>query len=211
MLLGFVATYFAFEKMPRRSFTEPLFVDDILNALGFMTFRVLAPLLVTLLVAARTGAAFAADIGGKVYARQLDALRSFGVEPSRYLLTGGILALLLAMPFLVWTMWWMAKWACLAVFLFTHPERNYFFWDRAFHRGLVNEDFFLVWGWKWVVAKTEVCAFGIAAIAWFEGARDKWAADEVSRSVTRTVIWASLWTLLVQFGFSFFEFPDPQQ
>ncbi|MBL8841492.1 MAG: ABC transporter permease [Planctomycetes bacterium] len=209
LLLGFVATYFAFEKMPRRGFTEPLFVDDVLSALGFMTFRVLAPLLVTLLVAARTGAAFAADVGGKVYARQFDALRSFGVEPSRYLLTAGVWSLLIAMPFLVWTMWWMAKTAGLAVFLFTHPDHDAFFWQRAFERGLVNEDFPLHWGWKWVVAKSEACAFGIAAIAWFIGAREKLAADAVSRAVTRTVIGASLWTLFVHFLFAFFEFGDP--
>jgi ABC-type transporter Mla maintaining outer membrane lipid asymmetry ATPase subunit MlaF/ABC-type transporter Mla maintaining outer membrane lipid asymmetry permease subunit MlaE len=210
-LLGFVATYFAFDKMPRRGFTEPLFVDDILSALGFMMFRVLAPLLVTLLVAARTGAAFAADIGGKVYARQFDALRGFGVDPSRYLLTGVILALLLAMPFLVWTMWWLAEATSMGVFLFTHPDRNAFFWERAFHRGLINEDFFLHWGWKWVVLKTEACAFGIAATSWFVGAREKLSSDDVSRSVTRTVIAASLWVLVVHFLFSFFEFPPPMQ
>ena len=207
LLLGFVATYFAFDKMPRRGFTEPLFVDDILSALGFMMFRVLSPLLVTLLVAARTGAAFAADVGGKVYARQFDALRSFGVDPSRYLLTGLLLALLVAMPFLVWVMWWLAELASMGVFLYTHPDRNYFFWDRAFRRGLINEDFFLHWGWKWVVLKTEACAFGIAATAWFVGAREKLSADDVSRGVTRTVIAASLWVLVVHFLFSFFEFP----
>ncbi len=211
MLLGFVATYFAFDKMPKRGFTEPLFVDDILSALGFMMFRVLAPLLVTLLVAARTGAAFAADVGGKVYARQFDALRSFGVDPSRYLLTALLLGLLVAMPFLVWVMWWLSELTSLGVFLFTHPDRNYFFWDRAFHRGLVNEDFFLHWGWKWVVAKTEGCALGIAAISWFIGAREKLAADDVSRAVTRTVIAASLWVLVVHFLFSFFEFPPAMQ
>jgi ABC-type transporter Mla maintaining outer membrane lipid asymmetry permease subunit MlaE len=173
-----------------------------------MLFRVLAPLLVTLLVAARTGAAFAADVGGKVYARQFDALRSFGVDPSRYLLTALELALLLAMPFLVWVMWWLGEFASLGVFLFTHPDRNYFFWDRAFHRGLINEEFPLHWGWNWVLAKTECCAFGIAAIAWFVGAREKLSADDVSRSVTRTVIAASLWVLVVHFLFAFFEFPQ---
>ncbi|MBM4015892.1 MAG: ATP-binding cassette domain-containing protein [Planctomycetes bacterium] len=206
LLLGFVATYFAFEKMPKKDFIEPLFVDDVLSALGFMMFRVLSPLLVTLLIAARTGAAFAADIGGKVYARQFDALRSFGVEPSRYLLTGVSWSLLIAMPFLVWTMWWLAEISCLGVFLFTHEERNGFFWERAFTRGLVNEDFPLHWGWNWVVAKTEVCALGIAAAAWFIGTREKLAADDVSRGVTRTVIAASLWVLVVHFAFAFFEF-----
>ncbi|HET6162228.1 MAG TPA: ABC transporter permease [Planctomycetota bacterium] len=206
LLVGFVATYFTFEKMPRRDFTEPLFVDDVLSALGFMLFRVLAPVLVTLLVAARTGAAFAADVGSKVYARQFDALKSFGVEPSRYLLTGLLWSLLLAMPFLVWLMWWTAELSALLVFLFGHPDRSAFFFVRGFTRGLVNEDFFLHWGWKWVLAKTEACAFGIAAIAWFVGAREKHSADDVSRAVTRTVIFASLHVLLVHFLFSFFEF-----
>jgi ABC-type transporter Mla maintaining outer membrane lipid asymmetry permease subunit MlaE len=33
----------------------------------------------------------------------------------------------------------------------------------------------------------------------------------VSRSVTRTVIAASLWVLVVHFLFSFFEFPPPME
>ena len=70
----------------------------------------------------------------------------------------------------------------------------------------MNEDFFFYWGWKWVLVKTEACAFGIAAIAWFVGAREKHSADDVSRGVTRTVIFASLHVLLVHFLFSFFEF-----
>jgi ABC-type transporter Mla maintaining outer membrane lipid asymmetry ATPase subunit MlaF/ABC-type transporter Mla maintaining outer membrane lipid asymmetry permease subunit MlaE len=208
LLLGFVATYFSFEKMPKRGFTEPLFNDEFLSALGFMLFRVLSPLLVTLLVAARTGAAFSADVGGKVHARQFDALRSFGVEPSRYLLTGMQVALLVAMPFLVWTMWWAAELSSCAVYLWTHPDRGFPFWDRAFHRALVNEDFLLQWGWKWVLAKTEACAYGIAATAWFVGAREKSAPEDVSRGVTRTVIVASLWTLFVHFLFSFFEYAN---
>ena len=110
------------------------------------------------------------------------------------------------MPFLVWVMWWVAELSALLVFLFTHPDRTAFFWERGFTRGLINEDFFLHWGWMWVVAKTEACAFGIAAIAWFIGAREKLSADDVSRAVTRTVIFASLHVLVVHFLFSFFEF-----
>src|SRR5262249_630493 len=202
----FVATYFTFEKMPRRDFTEPLFVDDVLSALGFMLYRVLAPVLVTLLVAARTGAAFAADVGSKVYAHQFDALRSFGVDPSRYLLTGMQLSLLITMPFLVSVMYLLARVTSLSVFLFTHADSTSFFWQHAFDRGLHWEGHWLLWGSGWVLLKVEACAFGIAAIAWFVGTREKLAADDVSRGVTRTVIAASLHVLLVHFVFAFFEF-----
>ena len=43
-----------------------LFVDDILRALGFLLYRVLCPVILTILIAARTGAAIASDrtLGG---------------------------------------------------------------------------------------------------------------------------------------------------
>ena len=206
LIVGFVATYFTFEHLPRRTFTEPLFIDHILRAMGYLMYRVLVPVLLTVLIAARTGAAIASDIGNKVYSRQFDALRSFGVVPSRYLLTSSLWAMLLAMPLLALLMFGIAQVVSLAVFIHTHPEETYFFWDQNFHRSLRIPDEFWWRGSGWLLLKIELCAFGTAAIAYYQGARDKSAATDVSGSVTRTIIAASLFVLLVHFLLAFVEF-----
>ncbi len=205
-ILGFVSTWFTFEYLPKREFSEPLFIERILEAMGFLLYRVLGPVLLTILVAARMGAAIASDIGNKVYARQFDALRSFGIEPSRYLFTSVLWALVLAMPLLFAVMFLIARWFSLGVFVFGHPEDTFFFWDQNFHRGLRVPDQSLWKGSYWLLCKLETCALGTAAIAYHWGAREKLSANDVSRSVTRTIILATLFVLVVHFLFAFWEF-----
>ena len=64
LIAGFVATYFTYKFLPRPELTEPLILDDILPALGFALYRIVVPVLVTILVAGRTGAALASGIPG---------------------------------------------------------------------------------------------------------------------------------------------------
>ena len=98
LIIGFVATFFTFRHLPFRQITEPLIVEELLQALGFALYRILVPILVTILMAARCGAAVASDVGGKVYGQQYDALRTFGVRPDSYLLTGVLYAFLFGTP-----------------------------------------------------------------------------------------------------------------
>lgn len=57
VIAGFVSTHFIFKFLPHRSYTEPLIADDLLAGLGFALYRILAPVLLTILIAARCGAA----------------------------------------------------------------------------------------------------------------------------------------------------------
>ena len=57
-----------------------------------------------------------------------------------------------------------------------------------------------------MLLKVELCALGTGAIAYFLGARQKMAASDVSKAVTRTIILASLFVLGVHFGMAFLEF-----
>ncbi len=206
VLLGHVTTYFTFKYLPRRSFTEPLFVDDVLYALGFLLYRVLCPVMLTVLLAARSGAAIASYIGGKVYARQFDALRSFGVAPSRYLLSGSLWAFLLSTPLLYALMFSLVALVNMMVFIATHEDKTIFFWRQNYLDSLIIPGNLWPRGSLWLLFKLETCAFGTAAIAYFQGARDKSSADDVSRAVTRTIICACLYVLFVHFLFAFFEF-----
>lgn len=63
--------------------------------------RELGPVMAALLVTGRIGASMAAEIGTMKVTEQLDALRSMGIDPIRFLVAPRMLAMLLSMPILV--------------------------------------------------------------------------------------------------------------
>lgn len=63
--------------------------------------RELVPILTGVVVAGRTGAAIAAEIGTMNVTEQIDALRVMAVNPVRYLVVPRLLALMLTMPIIV--------------------------------------------------------------------------------------------------------------
>ncbi|MEW6742771.1 MAG: ATP-binding cassette domain-containing protein [Planctomycetota bacterium] len=206
LILGFVSTYFTFRYLPHRPYTEPLLADEVLAGLGYIMYRVLSPVLATLLIAARCGAAVSSDTGNRAYARQLDALASFGIRPSRYLFTAISWAFLIGTPLLCAIVFLVARAFSLLVFDFTHPQHSAFFWDLHFHQLLLQEGTSLYSGSWWLLAKVETAGAGIAAIAYHQGARPKRSTSAVSLAVTSTIIWATLWVLAVHFAYAFLEF-----
>lgn len=207
-IAGFVATYFTFRFMPYRSYTEPLVIENMLNALGFSLYRILVPVLATVLIAARCGAAVASDVGGKVYGQQTDALRSFGVNPTRYLGTGILYAFALGTPLLVAIAFVAARVTSVLVFTASHPRYGPFFWETHFHRELIAPGEWLYRGTAWLAAKVLVCAAGIALVAYDRGRQPKRSTKDVSLGITSTILWSTLLVLVVHFAFAFVEFEN---
>lgn len=205
-IAGFVATYFTFRFLPFRNYTEPLVIEELLQALGFALYRILVPVLATILVAARCGAAVASDVGGKVYGRQVDALRTFGAEPARYLATNILWAFLAGTLLLVAIAYAAARLTSLVVFSTTHPQYGPFFWESHFHRELVLPGGLFYRGTGWLAAKLLLCAAGMGVIAYDRGSRPKHSETDVSTGITSTVLWATLHVLVVHLGFALFEF-----
>ena len=205
-IIGFVSTYFTFRFLPNANYTKPLVIEDLLRSMGFALYRILVPILVTILIAARCGAAVASDVGGKRYGRQMDALRTLGVVPSRYLLTGILYAFLLGTPWLLAIGYVSAAITSLAVFVATHPDRGPWFWQLHFHRELLVPNEWLYRGTLWLWAKTTLCAAGIAVIAYSRGSQPMDSSRAVSQGVTSTILWSTLYVLAVHFVFAFLEF-----
>jgi ABC-type transporter Mla maintaining outer membrane lipid asymmetry ATPase subunit MlaF/ABC-type transporter Mla maintaining outer membrane lipid asymmetry permease subunit MlaE len=205
-IAGFVTTYFAFQFLPYARYTEPLVIEDLLSAIGFALYRVLVPVLATILIAARSGAAVASDIGGKAYGQQIEALRTFGIRPERYLLTGTLHAFLLGTPLLTFIAFGAARLTSLVVFTAMHPDRGPLFWQLHFHRSLQMPDQLLYQGTGWLLGKTVLCAAGIGLIAYHQGAKPKSSGREVSRGITTTILWGTLYVLVVHFVLAFYEF-----
>ena len=94
-LLGLIL---AFESAAAlQMFGAEVYVADLL-AIGL--FRELGPLITAIILAGRSGSAFAAEIGTMKVDEELDALRTMGIEPVRFLVLPRIVAAMLAMPVL---------------------------------------------------------------------------------------------------------------
>ncbi|NIJ07450.1 phospholipid/cholesterol/gamma-HCH transport system permease protein [Sphingomonas vulcanisoli] len=71
-----------------------------INLVGRLTFRELGVLMTAIMVAGRSGSAFAAQIGSMRLAEEVDAMRTIGVSPMEALIIPRVLAGVLMMPLL---------------------------------------------------------------------------------------------------------------
>ena len=205
---GFVTTYFTFKFLPFTDYTKPLLLEDLLTALGFATYRIFVPVLSCVLIAARCGAAVTSDIGGRQYGNQIDALRTFGSRPNFFLLTPILWAFLIGTPLLTFAAYYTARYTSLVTFLATHPGHGAEFWHQHSMRGLEQWSQFFYKGFGWLIGKLLVSGFGTAIIAYRNGMAPKYSSANVSRSVTSTILWSTLYVLVVHFVFSLFEFEN---
>ena len=94
-LIGIILSFQS--ALPLRQFGAEIFVA---NLLGLSLIREMGPLITAILLAGRTGAAFAAEIGTMKVNEEVDALVTFGFDPIRFLVLPRLLAGLLMAPLL---------------------------------------------------------------------------------------------------------------
>jgi phospholipid/cholesterol/gamma-HCH transport system permease protein len=71
------------------------------DAVSLALLRELGPVFTALLVAGRNATAMASELGSMVVTEQVDAIRVFGIDPIRRLMTPRVLATVLVLPLLV--------------------------------------------------------------------------------------------------------------
>jgi len=92
-LLGLILAFQS--AMPMRRFAADIFVADLL---GLAMLRELGPLMASILLAARSGSAFAAEIGTMKVNEELDALATMGLDPVRFLVVPRVVAAVAVVP-----------------------------------------------------------------------------------------------------------------
>ncbi|MEC5396420.1 MlaE family ABC transporter permease [Uliginosibacterium sp. H1] len=98
-LIGLVLAYLMAFQL--RNFGADVF---IVNLLGIGIIREIGPVLVSVLVAGRSGSAFTAQIGVMRVTEEIDALSAMGVSRHQRLILPKLVAMVIAMPLLVlWT------------------------------------------------------------------------------------------------------------
>ncbi len=70
----------------------------VANLVALVLVRELGPLVTAIIVAGRSGAAFAAEIGTMKVSEEIDALHVMGLDETRFLVTPKVLALLVMLP-----------------------------------------------------------------------------------------------------------------
>jgi len=98
-LIGFLmGMILAFQSaVPLKRFGAEIFVADLV---AISLLRELAPLMTAIILAGRTGSAFAAELGTMKVNEELDALTTMGLDPVRFLVTTRVLAAIIVTPML---------------------------------------------------------------------------------------------------------------
>ncbi len=175
-LLGVVVAYQGADQL--RQYGANIFVADLI---GLSMLREFAPLIAAIIIAGRSGSAYAAQIGTMSVTEEIDAMRTLGIAPLDLLVLPKILALLIALPLLtvfadvlgVFGGMIMAR-AQLGV---GFPE----FLDRLVKA--VSLTSYLIG-----ICKAPVFAAIISVVGCFQGFRAQGGADSVGRQTTRSVV-----------------------
>ena len=83
--------------MQLRLFGAGIYTADLV---GIAMVREMAPIMTAIILAGRTGAAYAAEIGTMKVNEEIDALTTLGINPIDFLVTPRVIALVLMMPLL---------------------------------------------------------------------------------------------------------------
>jgi phospholipid/cholesterol/gamma-HCH transport system permease protein len=175
-LLGIVVAYQGADQL--RQYGANIFVADLV---GLSMLREFAPLITAIIIAGRSGSAYAAQIGTMAVTEEIDAMRTLGIAPLDLLVLPKIIALVIALPLLT------VFADVLGVFGGMIMARAQLgvgfgeFLDRFVKA--VSITAYLIG-----ICKAPVFAAIIAVVGCFQGFRTKGGAASVGRQTTRSVV-----------------------
>jgi phospholipid/cholesterol/gamma-HCH transport system permease protein len=183
-LIGLAMAFQSATQLKR--FGANLLVADLI---GISICRELGPLMTAIVVCGRSGAAFGAELGFMQMNEEIDALRTMGFGPMRYLVLPRVLGLVLVLPLLTLLADLAGIGGGLVVGL-----TNLDLTARAF----INEvaRVVTVWDVATGLLKSVVFALAIALIACQQGLATTGGAEGVGRRTTATIV-ATLIALIV--------------
>jgi len=160
-----------------KMFAVEVYVSDML---AIALFRELGPIITAIILAGRTGSAFAAEIGTMKVNEELDALTTMGLPPVRFLFMPRIVAAVLAMPVLTI----FSELAGLfggAIVLATMNIPSTVYWKHVISSSSV---FMILFG----LVKSMFFGVLVAVIGCSAGMRTKSTADGVGSAATAAVV-----------------------
>jgi phospholipid/cholesterol/gamma-HCH transport system permease protein len=175
-LVGVVIAYQGAEQL--RKFGTNIFIVDLV---GISLLREIAPLIVAILIAGRSGSAYAAEIGTMKVTEELDAVRTLGISPMALLVLPRTLALMIAVPLLT------VYADVLGVFggmLIASGQLNVSFTEfvSRFQEAVAVRHFLIG------IGKAPFFAMLIALVGCYQGFQIRGGVDDVGRHTTISVV-----------------------
>ena len=175
-LLGIVVAYQGADQL--RQYGANIFVVDLV---GLSMLREFAPLITAIIIAGRSGSAYAAQIGTMAVTEEIDALMTLGISPQELLVLPKVIALVIVLPLL--TMFADV----LGVFggmIMASQQLGVGFVEFLDRFGTaVSPTAFMIG-----IGKAPVFAAIISMVGCYQGFKTKGGADSVGRQTTRSVV-----------------------
>ena len=175
-LIGLVVAYQSAYQL--KIYGANIFIVDML---GISIFRELAPLITAIVIAGRSGSAFAAQIGAMKITQELDAMKTMGFEPFAFLVLPRIIALVITMPLLIFVADIMAIFGGMIVANVDLHITTQLFIDR-FSEVIAAKHFFVG------IVKGPFFAFLIASIGIYRGLMVKDDTQSIGFNTTKSVV-----------------------
>ncbi|MEP6662413.1 MAG: ABC transporter permease [Verrucomicrobiota bacterium] len=177
-------TYFQFHKVKMDTATLAVVSVSMASELG--------PVLTSLMVAGRVGAAIAAEIGTMKVTEQIDALRTLAADPIDYLVVPRVIATVIVMPLLTAESIAIGITSGYLVGVHLLGIDATYLWHNM-HRYTGPEDM--------LVGFTKAVIFGaiIAVVGCYKGLNCPQGAEGVGRTTTEAVVYASITILISNF------------
>jgi phospholipid/cholesterol/gamma-HCH transport system permease protein len=189
-LLGVVVAYQGADQL--RHYGANVFVVELV---GYAMLREFAPLIGAIIIAGRSGSAYAAQIGTMVVSEEIDALRTIGIDPLQRLVLPKLLALAVALPLLTV---FADITGVFGGMVMARSRLDIGFTEFLDRFGRVMEGSALLIG----VGKSLVFALIIATVGCFQGLRTRGSADSVGRQTTLSVVQAIFLVIVADALFS---------
>jgi len=175
-LLGIVVAFQGADQL--KQYGANIFVADLI---GLSMLREFAPLITAIIIAGRSGSAYAAQIGSMSVSEEISAMRTLGIAPLELLVLPKIIALVIALPLLTV---FADVMGVLGGMLMAGSQLDVGFvqfFDRFV--SAVSVTSYLIG-----ICKAPVFAVIIAIVGCFQGFRTSGGADSVGRQTTRSVV-----------------------
>jgi phospholipid/cholesterol/gamma-HCH transport system permease protein len=167
----------------------------VVELVGYAMLREFAPLIAAIIIAGRSGSAYAAQIGTMVVAEEIDALRTIGIDPLQRLVVPKIVALAVALPLLTV---FADITGVFGGMVMARSRLDIGFSEFIDRFGRVMQGSALLIG----VGKSVVFAIIIATVGCFQGLRTQGSADSVGRQTTLSVVQSIFLVIVADAAFS---------
>lgn len=189
-LLGVVVAYQGADQL--KHYGASVFVVELV---GYAMLREFAPLIGAIIIAGRSGSAYAAQLGTMVVTEEIDALRTLGIDPLQRLVLPKLLALTIALPLLTV---FADLTGVFGGMVMARSQLDIGFAEFAARFGQVMQGSALLIG----VGKAGVFALIIVTVGCFQGLRTRGSADSVGRQTTQAVVQAIFLVIVADALFS---------